>query len=118
MKFIGSSGEQMVVTLLLETIAIAIAKQTSSIGPPLIRLRWRLWRDSTSFMPSNSISRQQARWSLMLGGCVSYTIKLPVDLNIKLHVNRRDLSLLDNYGQIWNHLVLIALVAAGSIIGS
>ncbi|KAL3290739.1 hypothetical protein RB213_001406 [Colletotrichum asianum] len=80
MKFIRSSREQIVVTLPPETIAIAIAKQTSSTGPPLIRLRWRLWQDSTSFTPSNN--------------------QLPTDLNIKLHVNHRDLSLPDNHRQI------------------
>ncbi|KAL3291064.1 hypothetical protein RB213_004789 [Colletotrichum asianum] len=108
--FVLCGANEMVVILPPETIAIAIAKQTSSTGPLLIRLRWRLWRDSTSFAPSNSTLRQQACWSLMPGGCVSYMIKLPADLNIKLHVNRRDLSLLDNHGQIWNYLVSIALV--------
>ncbi|KAL3291634.1 hypothetical protein RB213_015099 [Colletotrichum asianum] len=116
--FIGSSGERMVVTLLPETIATATAKQTSSTGPLSTRPRWRSWRDSTGFAPSDSTSRQQARWSLMPGGRVSYTTKLPADLNIKLRVNRRDLSLPDNHGQIWNHLVLIASVAVGSITGS
>ncbi|KAL3292280.1 hypothetical protein RB213_011923 [Colletotrichum asianum] len=38
--------------------------------------------------------------------------QLPADLNIKLRVNRRDLSLPDNHRQIWNYLVLIALVEA------
>ncbi|KAL3291340.1 hypothetical protein RB213_001798 [Colletotrichum asianum] len=73
--FIRSSGEQMVVILLPKTIAIATAKQTSSTSPLLIRPRWRSWRDSTSFTPSDSTSRQQARWSLMPGGRVSYTTK-------------------------------------------
>uniref|UniRef100_L2FHL0 Uncharacterized protein n=1 Tax=Colletotrichum fructicola (strain Nara gc5) TaxID=1213859 RepID=L2FHL0_COLFN len=44
--------------------------------------------------------------------------QLPADLNIKLRVNSRDPSLPDNHGQIWNHLVSIASVAAGSITGS
>ncbi|KAL3291028.1 hypothetical protein RB213_002132 [Colletotrichum asianum] len=55
--------------------AIATAKQTSSTNPLLIRLRWRLY-----FTPSKN--------------------HLPTNLNIKLRVNRKDLSLLDNYKQI------------------
>ncbi|KAL3290700.1 hypothetical protein RB213_004882 [Colletotrichum asianum] len=74
--FIRSSGERTVVILPPKTIATATAKQTSSTGPPSTRLRWRLWQDSTSFAPSDSTSRQRARWSLMPGGRVSYTTKI------------------------------------------
>ncbi|KAJ0359240.1 hypothetical protein COL26b_014397 [Colletotrichum chrysophilum] len=34
--------------------------------------------------------------------------RLPHDLNVKLRVNRRDLSLPDNHGQIWTQLVSVA----------
>ncbi|KAF3799156.1 hypothetical protein GCG54_00015344 [Colletotrichum gloeosporioides] len=40
------------------------------------------------------------------------TDQLPADLNIKLRVNCRELSLLNNHRQIWSYLVLIALVGA------
>ncbi|KAF6802377.1 hypothetical protein CMUS01_15368 [Colletotrichum musicola] len=37
--------------------------------------------------------------------------RLPVDLNIKLHINQQDPSLADNHGQIWTQLVSVALDA-------
>ncbi|KAF6813983.1 hypothetical protein CMUS01_12730 [Colletotrichum musicola] len=40
-----------------------------------------------------------------------WTYRLPADLNIKLRINRRDLRLPNNYGQIWTQLVSIALDA-------
>ncbi|KAL0929278.1 uncharacterized protein CTRU02_215819 [Colletotrichum truncatum] len=39
--------------------------------------------------------------------------RLPVDLDIKLRINRRDPSLPDNHGQIWTQLVSIASDTSG-----